>query len=83
MLVGRAEARLAHTLAVRAGRSAFLRLIRRLPDPATHVPGVLGMDEFALRMGHNYGGFVMERVTSIELALPAWEAMELAQVLRL
>lgn len=49
MLAGRAGSRLASVLDVRASRSTLLRLIRRLAEPKTRTPRVLGVDEFALR----------------------------------
>ncbi|WP_251018180.1 ISL3 family transposase [Streptomyces sp. ISL-1] len=78
-LAGRAGARLADQLRLRAGRMTLVRRVMALPDPQFSTPRVLGVDDFAIRRGQTYSTVLTcgetHRVVDV---LPTCEAGPLA-----
>jgi transposase len=54
-LGGAAGARLGRRLGLTTSRNTLLRLVRRAPLPSIATPSALGVDDWALRKGQNYG----------------------------
>lgn len=78
-LAGRAGARMAALLGIRASRSTLLRRVMDLPDPAVGAPEAVGVDDFALRRGHVYGTVITNAVSHQVLdLLPDRDAATLA-----
>ena len=68
-LAGRAGSRLAGGLGVPASRQVMIRQVMALPDPATSALRVVGVDDFAIRRGQNYGTLLIDCETGAPLDL--------------
>jgi transposase len=68
-LAGRAASRLAAALGMPASRQALLRLVMAAHDPAAGEPRVVGIDDFAIRRGQNYGTVIIDCETGAPLDL--------------
>lgn len=80
---GRTGAKVTERLAIGVSRQTLIRQILKASPPPTHLPRVVGIDDFAFRRGQVYGTLLidLERRKAIDL-IPSREAGDVARWLK-